>query len=113
MDAKTLEALKKSIAHWEENVEAKTPDTVSTSAVDCALCGLFVAHGCRGCPVAEETGEIHCDGSPYDYAWEANQKWRLSNSSPEDEVVLHTSFRAAAQAEVDFLRSLLPREASS
>ena len=41
MDAKTLEALKASIAKWERNAEAKTPAEYKITSDDCPLCKLF------------------------------------------------------------------------
>lgn len=88
MPAETLAALKRSIAHWEMVV---ADPGRRTGAKDCALCGLFnnVDGRCRGCPVYEATGYSGCRGSPY------------------DEFMDHRT-SSNAQAELSFLRSLLP-----
>lgn len=105
MSAKTLAALKASIRHWEENVAAETPDDVSVSASDCALCVLFFDfYNCAGCPVSAATGKHGCRDSPYETrVSEAFANWNYG-MTPRDE------WRAAAQAELDFLRSLLPED---
>lgn len=86
MDDKTLEALKGSIKKWE-GIVAGTIE--NQGALNCPLCQLFnTSDECDGCPVKERTGEDFCEGSPY-YSYE--QK-----------------VQGSAQAELDFLKSLLP-----
>ncbi len=103
MSRATLRALKASIRHWQDNVEAEMPQQASTGESGCALCANFIAEECQGCPVKQKTGRKYCDRSPYRRARAAYVKWAEYNS-----LVNHTKFRAAAQAELDFLRSLLP-----
>ena len=104
MDAATLEALKKSIEHWENNVRAKYPEDASVHGEDCALCEMFAENSfCEGCPVAE-FGFIGCGGSPWDKAYFALRSWRRGSYK------FKPVFRTAAQAELDFLKSLLPEE---
>jgi hypothetical protein len=97
MDAKTLEALRGSIKKWEGIVAGTTMDL---GPANCPLCQRFIDNDdCAGCPVAFRTGQDSCAGSPYDEwtaAEEANDSVRLAR---------------AAQAELDFLKSLLPKEA--
>lgn len=95
MPAATLEALRGSIAKWEAIVSGTGTDE---GAENCALCRLFHTDyredgglGCHGCPVRARTGRPLCMGSPYDDCHE----------SPTEE---------QAQAELDFLKSLLPPE---
>jgi len=108
MNAQTLEALKASIAKWERNAEAKTPDDYKTGQDDCPLCKLFIAVSdldmCVGCPVAEKTGEDGCSGTPYLRAWQARSKWSFEPKSTKHRAASH----AAARDEVAFLKSLLP-----
>lgn len=101
MDARTLKALKSSIEHWEANVAAETWPDVTTGADHCKLCLTF--EDCEGCPVLERTGRGACENTPYSKAYFAWKRWRLGTGSRE-------AFRTAAQAEIDFLRSLLPTE---
>lgn len=109
MDAKTLTALQESIAHWERNVAAKQVDDVSIQSDDCALCAMF-AKGrprpevCGGCPVTWVNGQKECEGTPYYDARFAYYSWDGGASTRK-------AFRKAAQAEVDFLKSLLPQDA--
>lgn len=80
MNAETLTALRGSIAKWEAIV-AGTGEDKGTG---------------KGCPVSEKTGKTHCDGSPY-------EQWSVWDG-PDD----YGEAIAIAQAEIDFLRSLLP-----
>jgi hypothetical protein len=102
MKDETKRALLGSIKKWEDIV-AGTGKNLGSS--NCPLCQRFgdfdpdnpdlcVRVGEREiepCPVSAKTGKGDCEGSPY-YAYERAP-------SPE-----------TAQAEVDFLRSLLPAE---
>ena len=102
MNAQTLKALKGSIRKWEEIVAGTGKDM---GIYNCPLCVLFFERDkdyskrCIGCPVRKATGEPDCSGSPYD-------NWDYSNELyiPENEEAT-----AAAQAELDFLKSLLPK----
>lgn len=104
MNAQTIEALKASIAKWERNAEAKTPRGYKTGPESCALCKLFFWKDCDGCPVAQNTGSLFCNGSPYEHAWEAYAVWRIYPKDAERRDRAH----AAARDEVAFLKSLLP-----
>jgi hypothetical protein len=112
MDAKTLEALKASIAKWERNAEAGTPSVFKTGPDDCPLCGLFNADEtddaavCAGCPVAKKTKGRFCQGSPYDAAFKAWFAWSGFPADRDKRLAAH----AAARDEVAFLRSLLLEE---
>lgn len=98
MDDKTLAALRGSIVKWEAIVAGTGEDH---GADNCPLCRMFLYSDdglCSGCPVADRTGEIGCAGSPYE-AWdETNIRGTVKTEAD----------RALAQAELDFLRSLLP-----
>lgn len=108
MDAKTLEALKASIAKWERNAEATDPSDVRLGSDECPLCDVFHmrAISCNGCPVSDRTGRPFCVESPYISAWNA---WFLWNSRPEN-TERRDRAHAAARDEVAFLKSLLPEE---
>ena len=102
MDAKTLTALEKSIAKWERVVAGQEGDM---GALNCALCLAFPGSKCIGCPVSEFTGLSRCVGTPYE-TWSVLMMDRYAEQRvPESQEEL-----AAAQAELDFLRSLLPKE---
>lgn len=105
MDAKALKALKASIRKWERNAKAKTPEEYLTKAGDCPLCDLFIDDGCRRCPVYQRSLSIHCMATPYVQASVARHQWAYSDGSAE-------AAHAAARAEVEFLKSLLPGSAS-
>jgi hypothetical protein len=113
MDAKTLEALKGSIAHWEKNAQAGHPYGFSVKTEDCPLCDMFINNEtrCSGCPVMARTGSRLCADSPYDAARWAMHSWREYDGTESDYGGLMEAAHKAAQAEVDFLKSLLPEEA--
>lgn len=103
MDKETKTALLESIAHWERMRDDPCCHE-RPGIADCALCGLFSNLRCRGCPVAEKTENIRCRETPHS---EADLAWRLAQYPTEETL---SAWRAAAQAEIDFLKSLLPRE---
>lgn len=100
MHPATLTALLASIAKWEANAKVSSFSKAEIFNDTCALCDLFYDEGCRGCPVAEETGNPCCEGSPWSVVlriWE----------SCLEEMDLE-SFREASAKEAAFLTSLLP-----
>ena len=107
MDKKTLTALERSIARWDELAQAEETRWLDLSAADCALCQLFWARapkGCGQCPVAIQTGRTACFGSPFYLASASLEDWK---EDPENDE-LRDHFRQSARAEAEFLRSLLP-----
>ena len=101
MDAKTKEALLASIKHWEENLAAESPEQASVDGENCALCQTFT--NCRSCPVFFSTGLPQCENTPYYLARVALQRWKFAQMPAQKKV-----WEEAAQAEIDFLKSLLP-----
>lgn len=92
----TEQALELSIAHWIRLAAGQRHPGEYPNSDNCALCQEFLAKDCEGCPVAERTGAMLCIRSPYEDA--ASAANRYGYDSPE--------FKAAAQAELDFLISL-------
>lgn len=105
MDDRTLSALKASIAHWEEVAEATHPANMYIGPSACALCTAFPS--CVGCPVFAVTWEKRCKKTPYYEVVEARERWHTMGFIVARQK-LREDFRAAAQKELDFLRSLLP-----
>lgn len=101
MNPETLEALKGSIEKWRTIVEENGYDE---GTANCPLCRLFRYNDCVGCPVSAATGNEGCHGSPYD-------NWFALNGH-QNKADIPGRF-AAARAELDFLRSLLPKEEAS
>lgn len=108
MDAGTLEALRGSIAKWERVVSEGRD---GTQWKDCPLCEKFWERNCAGCPVSERTGQKMCRGSPFVEYDEARDAFLAEDQ--ESDPGRAPDVIAAAQAEVDFLKSLLPSEAQT
>lgn len=119
MDEKTLTALQGSIAKWQAIVDGTGHDA---QWENCPLCIVFMekyggeddpAHyedGCLGCPVAAKVSAACCSNTPYanwsDYFYEKfGVRIKAEDRKPFDD-----KSRELAQAELDFLRSLLPKE---
>lgn len=106
MNAKTLKALKGSIAKWEAIVAGTGTDEGPNN---CPLCQLFFGDlmvrdegDCVECPVMQKTGQKYCKGTPY-VEWD--------DMTGDYESVADTIERVnAARAELAFLKSLLPRK---
>jgi len=55
-----------SIAKWRYLSEHDMTGYPSDgSEFTCGLCLMFIRHGCRGCPVREDTDRPSCAGTPY------------------------------------------------
>lgn len=99
----TLVALQLSIQKWEGIVAGTEVDR---GADNCALCAAFTHPYCRGCPVRKAVANWGCEDTPY-------EEWnRLTRSQGHVRKAETDAQRAAAQAELDFLKSLLPKEQS-
>lgn len=118
-DEPTLSALKASIHHWGHNAKAPNPYALGIGIHSglCALCAEFLdqADPCCGCPVRERTEVSSCDYPIWRKARTTFHAWQDScASSPaiDHEVFLKAkeNFHQAAQAQLEFLTSLLPKE---
>jgi hypothetical protein len=115
MDPETLEALKGSIAKWERVVEGGQQE--NGGPTDCPLCSRFNSQfnknltnpPCQGCPVSIRTGQKFCEGSPYDEIEKLEDGGEYVFDSNEEFV---STFRSAAKEELEFLKSLLPRQST-
>lgn len=90
-----LEALKESVKKWEfiAALPIKNGQGPCAPGDSCALCKMYVrgqSRSCNGCPVMLATGRPDCAGTPYPEYTKRHDK-------------------AAARAEVKFLKSLLPK----
>lgn len=118
MDEKTLTALQGSIAKWEEIVNGTGYDD---GADNCPLCVLFIGadasepewaqDGCFGCPVSNAVNAQGCSQTPYS-KWSKYQSDDGRYNGPERSVFNGRS-KELAQAELDFLKSLLPPSPSA
>ena len=89
MDERTLTALKESIAKWEKR--AAGDHSLKTGIDACPLCTLFHPRCISECPVAQKVGHSYCTETPY----------HKYIRDPTNET---------AEAELNFLKSLLPVE---
>lgn len=113
MDPETLEALKGSIAKWEGIVAGTATDQGERN---CPLCRQFPTMTCDGCPVKARTGRSNCLGTPYYSEWmrleEPDVRGCGCRKCKGERVALTDVGRSAAKAELDFLKSLLPGDAT-
>lgn len=100
MKKKTLVALKGSIEKWEKIVAGKGKDR---GTENCPLCKLFWAQKqtCQYCPVERISKRGCCENTPYD-------AWNVWKENTEKDRVVDKQSKQLAQAELDFLKSLLP-----
>lgn len=109
MDDRTLTALKKSIEHWRENVNAENFCDISIDSDNCALCQEFAlkTKSCDGCPVHESSGD-GCETTPWRKVADLYYEWeyRLDRGRATEEAEL--GWKKVAQAELDFLIGFLP-----
>lgn len=106
MPEATLTALRGSIEKWEAILAGTLEDQ---GAENCPLCRLFIETGCSGCPVKTATGRKYCIESPYD-AWQEAIVEKVGNHRSARWIPVDQDTRVLAQAELDFLKSLLPPE---
>lgn len=105
MNTATLNALHKSIKHWQRLATGKARAREEVYATDCALCKMFLINrpeevACQGCPVMVKTGLWHCQNTPYNQA----------EDRFHDDGKRSKTFKAAAEVQLAFLKSLLPAE---
>ena len=114
----TLEALKKSIKHWERMHDDPYDSADSPCASECALCEMFAYREeadhehCSGCPVYERTGTVDCFGTPYCTCISLLKKLRTMDPLEDDDVIeaAEEEWKIASGKMLGFLKSLLPKE---
>lgn len=90
MKPEILKALKATIEEWKKRMRGEYVKEYVTG--ECPLC-IAVHRDCAKCPVYERTGQIQCHKTPF-------RKWIKRILQAQE----------AAQKEVKFLESLLPKE---
>ena len=53
------------IQKWDRNASCQDAAEAKTGYLTCPLCNLYYDRGCKGCPVASETGQPLCRGTSY------------------------------------------------
>jgi hypothetical protein len=114
MNQETIEALKASIKQWEKNVYFAARISLDTNDIKvCSksspLCVKFLRiNGCEKCPVYLKTNRHYCLRTPYsdvrDILDVLNQTPKELSKNLQEELVL------ACEQELNFLKSLLPKE---
>jgi len=101
MKPSTHRTLLGSIRKWELIVEGKKRDG---GVSDCPLCVRFYDNipQCEDCPVKKKVGYPGCRRTPW-AVWHGYMGYRLSDYASTPKA------KELAQAEVDFLKSLLPK----
>ena len=102
MTKQNITAVKASIKHWERMRDNKPQNGEMPTDEYCPLCLLYFDEECEGCPIMSKTDDGRCRGTPYRDAYDAWQDNDGTFSSP--------AFKTAAQKEIDFLKSLLPKK---
>lgn len=108
MNAETKKALEGSIKKWEKILSGKGTDE---GGDNCPLCVKFINHifvwedGCKGCPVKDRTRFRYCRGSPY-AEWQEHQNYQHQAVN----MVRCDICKNLARKELEFLKSLMPKE---
>lgn len=99
MRNETWEAILGSIAKWES---IAYNDGKDLGGENCPLCKVFSDGYCNGCPIRKQTGQISCEGTPY-------QRWLDSrrNCASITEI---KDFHGNAQAERATLAAIIELE---
>jgi hypothetical protein len=107
VNAETLKALKGSIEKWERIVDGTGKDY---GTKNCPLCEMFdTVVGCHPCPVGS------CYGNPNSYYPEWKEHQMRKHNKPQFSYPLEvecSTCKRIAKAELRFLKSLLPKEAT-
>ena len=103
MTDETRKALEGSIAKWQAIVDGTGENQ---GPQNCPLCWMFRDDECRGCPVRERSGRHYCYGTPYT-SFEDLDIAALECQDDDVRKALLVQRGVAAQAELDFLKSLL------
>jgi hypothetical protein len=98
LTGKAIIGVKGSIEKWVNIVAGVGIDD---GTHNCALCKLYWQNDCRNCPVKQVAGAIFCKNTPY-------IEW-LHYTRFNGPKVFDARSRELAQAELEFLRSLLPK----
>ncbi len=99
-----MNALEKSIQHWERLVKCKTYDEVEDEGYQsesCALCLLYLHKDCKRCPVQIRAKDTGCNGTPYfnAFGYMCAVEFDGNDFNPK-------KWRKFAMKELNFLRSL-------
>jgi hypothetical protein len=114
MDTATLKALQESIAAWKkkyELVKRAEPEEVVLGVKGCPLCAVFnrLVASCIGCPVALKCKARSCIGTPYLLARNAISTYSYAVRYNEPKQAARNAALKATKAEIEFLKSLLPK----
>lgn len=101
-----MTALDESIAVWKTKQKAKTPAQVQMGYNACPLCAA-ANYECDGCPIAADTGQDMCNGSPYTAANDAFEDWQQDWLLDRDsEQKARKAFRREARKMIEYMEGL-------
>lgn len=105
-----IQATRESIAKWEAHRDTINPETVELGMTTCPLCILcevkyddYTSVNCDECPIKRKTSYPGCSYTPYLDAVITLRTWIRNPGSR----CVRQAWRNAAQAEIDFLQSIL------
>lgn len=107
-----LKALKGSIKKWERIVNGSGVDKLQENCALCIYCEKHIDRGgslsvCAGCPIQRYTGRGLCERTPW-YRW-YSYYFQQNTTIGQYAKVFDEKSKQLAQAELDFLKSLLPK----
>ncbi len=112
MTPETIQAIRDSIAHWEQNRDVKTYADIGIGSHHCPLCKLYINNRCRQCPVYEKTTYPYCQNTPYEAIYTHVAAFDYSTTDGYLPVPVTPEWPQLCQDEIDFLTSLLPSSIS-
>lgn len=95
--------INQSIQHWTRLATGKRRKDENIFTSDCPLCRVYYnrsLQSCKGCPIAKKTGLTGCNGTP----------WRGANMAAVHCGLDTSTFKAAANEMLQFLKDLLPKK---
>jgi hypothetical protein len=102
---KTLSALKRSVKHWEENLDANHILDIQIYEDDCPLCAIFGEDdACKGCPIRDYTGKPDCLKTPWEKVRNEYDNNLIASPGPR--------LKNAIIKELDFLKMLYEKLSS-
>jgi hypothetical protein len=102
---KTLSVLKRSVKHWEENLESDNKWSIQIYDDYCPLCAIFGEDdACKGCPISDYTGKPDCRKTPWEKVRNEYNNNLIASPGPR--------LKNAIKKQLDFLQMLYEKLSS-